>query len=66
MAFLGHGLPLMPMTGRLFDAATDGTEVPLGFWRLLPLPPEHVLAPVSAPQNPIERAVPTVVPLRDS
>jgi hypothetical protein len=56
----------MPMTGRLFDAATDGTEVPFGFWRLLPLPPEHALAPVSAPQNPIERAVPTVVPLRDS
>lgn len=31
---LGQGLSLMPMTDQLFDAATDGTEGALGFWRL--------------------------------
>ncbi|WP_371655920.1 MULTISPECIES: hypothetical protein [unclassified Streptomyces] len=31
---LGQGLALMPMTAQLFDAATDGTEGSLGFWRL--------------------------------
>ncbi|QXE36010.1 hypothetical protein KQY30_18875 [Streptomyces sp. GMY02] len=31
---LGHGMSLMPMTDQLFDASTDGTQSPLGFWRL--------------------------------
>lgn len=31
---LGQGLSLMPMPDQLFDAATDGTEGSLGFWRL--------------------------------
>ncbi|MGV9888745.1 hypothetical protein [Streptomyces sp. NPDC003395] len=31
---LGQGLSLVPMTDQLFDAATDGTDSPLGFWRL--------------------------------
>ncbi|QDN94804.1 hypothetical protein FNV58_00330 (plasmid) [Streptomyces sp. RLB1-9] len=34
VASLGQGLSLIPMTDQLFDAATDGTEGPLGFWRL--------------------------------
>ncbi|MDT0494863.1 hypothetical protein ACPEIF_22035 [Streptomyces sp. NPDC012600] len=34
VASLGQGLSLMPMTDQLFDAVTDGTGGPLGFWRL--------------------------------
>ncbi|WP_438306982.1 hypothetical protein ACSHXN_46420 (plasmid) [Streptomyces sp. HUAS TT11] len=34
VASLGQGLSLIPMTDQLFDAATDGTEGPLSFWRL--------------------------------
>ena len=34
VASLGQGLSLIPMTDQLFDAATDGAEGPLGFWRL--------------------------------
>ncbi|WP_046501028.1 hypothetical protein [Streptomyces odonnellii] len=31
---LSQGMSLMPMTDQLCDASTDGTESPLGFWRL--------------------------------
>ncbi|MFF3139869.1 hypothetical protein [Streptomyces mirabilis] len=34
VASIGQGLSLIPMTDQLFDAATDGTEGPPGFWRL--------------------------------
>ncbi|POX56337.1 hypothetical protein C3489_05790 [Streptomyces sp. Ru71] len=34
LASLGQGLSLIPMTDQLYDAAMDGTEGPLGFWRL--------------------------------